>query len=224
MKYQHIFIIACSLFFFYQEGNAQTLNWRSLEGTRHIIHASIGWDYGLSYSLGYAYQFRTNIPVILSSSFSIPSGNNPFDDYKSKLGAQVLLLNQSNLKGSLSLHGIFRSYENSLIRLRNVGGETKGVFGYYQPRWFVAGEVGFDKAIVTHFRHSDTFKEHIFQEVLDGWYEPASGGNFHYGFQAGYSFRQLDLTFAFGKVVTEDFRTTPLIPYYVGLGLNYRWL
>ena len=26
--------------------------------------------------------------------------------------------------------------------------------GYYQRKWFVAGEAGFDKAIVTHFKHS----------------------------------------------------------------------
>lgn len=41
---------------------AQTLNWNSLDSTKHIIHVGVGWDYSLSYSLGCAYQVNTKIP------------------------------------------------------------------------------------------------------------------------------------------------------------------
>lgn len=67
------------------------------------------------------------------------------------------------------------------------------VIGLYKTRWFVAGETGFDKAIVTHFKHSDLYKENS-PLVQDGWYQPATGGNFYYGVQTGYSFKTADLT------------------------------
>ena len=63
------------------------------------------------------------------------------------------------------------------MTLANFGSDLSSTIGYYKPKWFVATEVGFDKAIVTHFKHSDLFKEH-FPDVKDGWYEPATGGNF----------------------------------------------
>jgi hypothetical protein len=201
---------------------AQTVNWIALEDTKHIITAGIGWDYSVSYSLGYAYQLKTKVPIMLNTNFSIPSGERLLDDFKTKIGGQILLLNKSNLKGSIALNGIYRRYENPLVKLQNFGSELKGTFGYYKPKWFVAGEVGFDKAIVTHFKHSEIFKETIFAEVRDGWYEPSTGGNFQYGIQTGYSFNQSDISFNIGIVTTQDFKTTPLIPYYLMFGYNLR--
>ena len=68
----------------------------------------------------------------------------------------------------------------------------------------------------------DIFKEKIYSNVKDGWYEPATGGNFYYGLQTGFSFKQIDLTFKIGKVISQDLKTTPLIPYNAQLGVNYK--
>lgn len=222
MKYFKIILFTIVFFGFLNNTVAQTINWNSLDSTKHIINAGIGWDYSLSYSLGYAHKLNSNIPIILQANFSIPSGENLVDDFKTKIGGQIVLLNKSNLKGSITLNGIYRRYENPLVQLQNFGSEIKGIFGYYKPKWFIAGEVGFDKAIVTHFKHSQIFKETIYQDVKDGWYEPATGGNFQYGFQTGYSFKKSDLTFNIGMVTVQDFKTTPLIPYYLMFGYNYR--
>lgn len=201
---------------------AQSINWSSLDSTKHIINVGIGWDYSLSYSVGYVHKLNFNIPTVLNANFSIPSGENLLDDFKTKIGGQMVLLNNPNFKGGITLNGIYRRYENPLVRLQNFGSEMKGIFGYYQPKWFVAGEVGFDKAIVTHFKHSLIFKETIYQEVKDGWYEPSTGGNFIYGLQTGYSFKKSDLTFNIGLLTTQDFNAAPRIPYYLILGYNYR--
>jgi len=222
MKVIRILISFILPFFIYQKGMAQTVNWIALEDTKHIITAGIGWDYSVSYSLGYAYQLKTKVPIMLTTNFSIPSGERLLDDFKTKIGGQILLLNKSNLKGGIAFNGIYRIYENPLVRVQNFGSDLKGTFGYYKPKWFVAGEVGFDKAIVTHFKYSETFKETIFADVRDGWYEPSTGGNFQYGIQTGYSFNQSDITFNIGMVTTQDFKTTPLIPYYLMFGYNLR--
>lgn len=222
MKATRILIAFILPLFIYQKGIAQTLNWNALQDSKHIITAGIGWDYSISYSLGYAYQLKTKVPIVLTTNSSIPSGEKLLDDFKTKIGGQILLLNKSNLKGSITFNGIYRRYENPLVRLQNFGSELKGTLGYFKPKWLVAGEVGFDKAIVTHFKHTETFKETFFSDVKDCWYDPSTGGNLIYGIQTGYSFNKSDITFNIGMVTTQDFKTTPLIPYYLMLGYNHR--
>lgn len=217
-------VLLLTLTSLYNTAISQTLNWTTLDNTntKHILNVSFGLDYSVSYGIGYGYKLDTKLPIVLNANFSLPSGENIFDDFKTKLGGQLNVLNTSNFIGSVSVFGIYRRYENQLVRLQNFGSEIRGTFGYYKSKWFVAAEVGFDKAILTHFKHSKTYRETIFSDVKDGWYEPTAGGNFLYGIQTGYSFKKSDLTLNIGKVTTQDFKTTPLVPYYLMLGYNYR--
>jgi hypothetical protein len=82
-------------------------------------------------------------------------------------------------------------------------------------------EVGFDKAIVTHFKHSDLFKMN-FPGVKDGWYEPSTSGNIYYGVKAGYSIRKFDFFLKAGKLTERDLKTSPTLPVYAGFGINLR--
>jgi len=201
----------------------QTINWRNLDTKQeHIISTNIGWDYGLGYGLSYAYQPSSKFPIILNSSLSAPFGEKLLDDFKTKIGAQLLLFKMDHFQIIGKVQAIYRRYESPLVRLQNFGTELGSSFGYYQSKWFVAGQLGFDKAILTHFKHSNSFRQYIYNDVKDGWYEPSSGGNFSYGVQIGYSFNRQDLTVGIGKTVNQDFKTTPLIPYYFELGYNFR--
>jgi hypothetical protein len=62
-----------------------------------------------------------------------------------------------------------------------------------------------------------------YPNAKDGWYEPATGGNFYYGVQTGYSFGNNDVTLKAGKVIQQDFKTDPVIPFYFQLGYNRRF-
>lgn len=213
-------IVVCSMT---ASGFAQSVNWASLQSEqKHVVHVNAGWDYGLVFGAGYAYQVKSKISVLLHASYSFPSGRQLLDDFKTKIGGQVRVYRVGDFQFSASVYGIYRRYGNPLVRLQNFGSEMNAVIGYYRPKWFMAAEVGFDKAIVTHFKHSGLFKEMVYAGVEDGWYEPASGGNFNYGLQAGYSLKKCDFTFKIGKVITQDFKTTPMIPYYLQLGFNYK--
>ena len=202
---------------------SQSVNWASLKSdNKHSVHVTTGLDYGLVYGLGYSHKIKSQMPILLNVSYSFPSGGQLFDDFKTKIGGQARLYSIGNFQFSASIHGIYRRYENTLVRLQNFGSEMTSVIGYYKPKWFVAGEVGFDKAIVTHFKHSENFKND-FPNTQDGWYEPSTAGNFHYGIQTGYSFKNSDLTLTIGNVITQDFIITPLIPFYLKLGFNYKF-
>lgn len=217
-------VVLITFFFslFIHKTYSQTINWESLkEEQRHILSTNAGWDYSFVYGLAYGYHLKTNIPILVDVSFSLPSGENIFDDFKTKTGAQINLVQVNHFRLNAAVHGIYRRYENPLVTLQNFGADATATFGYYKPKWFVSGEFGFDKAIVTHFKHSEIYKE-VYPEVKNGWYEPTTGGNFNYGIQVGYSFRRSDLTLRIGKVITEDFKTEPLIPIYFQLAYNLK--
>ncbi|MFB9077806.1 hypothetical protein ACFFLS_00165 [Flavobacterium procerum] len=201
---------------------AQTLNWENLKKEeKHILNANIGWEHGMVLGLNYNYHFRTEIPLMAEITLSIPSGSDFLDDFKTKLGGQINFYKTDNFRFNASLHAIYRRYENPLVVLQNFGADAALVLGYYKPRWFVAGEFGFDKAIATRFKHLEIYKE-VYPEAKNGWYEPATGGNFNFGIQSGYSFSESELILRAGKAMTQDFKTTPLIPFYLQLGYNYK--
>lgn len=223
MKSKNKIVILIALTFFIQIiGYSQTINWNNLKKEQtHIINTNIGWDYSINYGVGYGYQIKSELPIVLNIEFSVPSGNNLLDDVKSKIGGQIRVFQLNNFTFITKIQGIFRRYENPSVRLVNFGSDMSGTIGYYKPKWYIATEIGFDKAIITHFKHSQLAKDN-FPTIQDGWYEPSTGGNFYYGLQTGFSFKKHDIYLKIGKVLTQDFKTTPLIPYYAQLGYNIK--
>jgi len=202
---------------------SQNINWANLKSNqKHLVHINAGWDYGLVYGAGYSYQLKSKTPLLLNISYSFPSGQKLLDDFKTKIGGQIRFYRAHNFQFSASLYGIYRRFENPLVRLQNFGTEMATVFGYYKPKWFIAGEIGFDKAIVTHLKHTESFRTNIYAGAKDGWYEPATGGNFNYGIQTGFSFNHSDIIMKTGLVLTQDFKTTPMIPYYLQLSYTIK--
>jgi hypothetical protein len=200
---------------------SQPVNWRSLKkDNKHMIHASAGLEYGVNFGLGYNYQLRSKFPILLGVEYSLPSGNDLADDFKAKIGGQMRFAIVNDFHFSARIQGIFRKYNNPMaVRLLNFGSDFAATIGYYKPKWFVATEAGFDKAIVTHFKHNKEYKQ-MYPSVMDGWYEPSTGGNFNYGVQAGYSFRNSEVTVKGGKLLSQDFKTAPSLPIYLKVGYS----
>lgn len=201
--------------------SAQTINWRNVE-QQNILNVNAGLEYGLVYGVNYGHQIKCRLPIVLFTGFSIPSGKIIFDDFKTTIGGQIKLLEYRHWVASAGAYGIFRRNENDFVRLLNFGSDFTGIAGYYQQKWFLAASFGFDKAIVTHFRHSAIYKK-SFPLVVDGWYEPATGGNFHYGIETGYSLKNIDICLKAGKQTAQDFKTTPLLPIYLSIGFNVKF-
>lgn len=198
------------------------INWKTLQPSqKHIINLNVGLDNGTTVGIGYGYHLDTKMPLVLNIEYSMPFGDKPFDDFKTKIGGQLNLVRANNFFGTVKAYGIIRRFQNDFARMINFGSEFSATAGYYKNRWYAAGEIGFDKAIVTHIKHSDLMKEYN-PGVQTGWYIP-TGGNFIYGVQAGYSFNRNDVYAKVGKTVSQDFKTDPFVPYYFQLGWNLKW-
>jgi len=219
-------IIIIAIFSFYQNKMySQVINWGNIPiQNKHLLHVDIGAEHGAIAGVGYHHLIPIKgCPLWLGGEFSMLSGSQLTDDFKVRLGAQIKIFELNHFQFSTRVHGIARRYYNQSVTLFNFGSDLAGTIGYYRKHWFLGVEVGFDKAIVTHFKHSDWYKRNIYDNVQDGWYEPATGGNFYYGVQGGISFKKIDITLKAGKVLQQDFKSRPLLPFYGQVGLNFRF-
>lgn len=201
---------------------AQNINWRALQQTdKHLVGVSAGVEYGAIVGVHYGKIFQTRMPLVLSGELSVPLGNNLTDDGKARLGGQLEVLHAGAFSATLKAYAVARRYENGFTRLVNFGSECAAVAGYYKARWYVAGEVGFDKAVVTHIKHSSPALD-LNPGLVSGWYVP-TGGNFLYGLQAGLHLRRHDVTLKVGRIISQDFKTSPLLPLLGQVGYNHRF-
>lgn len=210
------------IFLYSNKFKAQAINWNNIDSTKHFLHISNGVEHAVFYSLGYSYNLKTKPSILLSLNFSIPYGENFFDDFKSRIGGQMKLYQSKEFFGMLSLQGIYRRFATEYVVIQNFGSDVKGTFGFFKPKWFIAIDVGFDKAIVSHFKHSQKYRDEIYNDVTDGWYEPSTGGNFYYGLQTGFGFNKSEISLNMGKLISQDFKTNPLIPIYINLIYTYK--
>ena len=220
MKYYMLAII--TFVGLYQTAFAQNINWRSLQtDQQQIISLQMGFDYGFTTGIGYGYRLKTKKPLLLHIDYSFPAGDHPFDDFKTRIGGQMEVFQSHGFSATVKVYCPFRRFENRQTRLVNFGGEFSGVMGYYKQKWFISGGFGFDKAIITHIKQSEEAIEHG-ATLQNGWYIP-TGGNYFYGVQSGFSFGKNDIFLKAGRIVSQGFKTQPLIPFYAQLALNRRF-
>lgn len=219
-SFNKIIFTISSLFSFYM--NAQVINWENLS-QNNIASVNIGTEYGVVSGLSYGYKIAEgNFPYLINTEISFPFGEKRLDDFKVKLGGQIRMLKLSHFNLSIKMQGVFRVYNNDFVKISNFGSDFSTTIGYYKQKWFTGAEIGFDKAIVSHFKHTDLYKSN-YPDVKDGWYEPSTGGNFYYNVKGGYSFGKNDIVLSVGKVISQDFKTAPLFPIFTQLSYNRKF-
>ena len=125
-KVQSAFIIL-SILMISKTSSAQQINWRNLDNNKpHIVNVNMGWDYSTTAGIGYGQKLKTTLPVVLNIEYSFPFGNNIFDDFKTKFGGQAEVLHMESFSVSVKVYGVFRRYENDLVRLVDFGSEGIG--------------------------------------------------------------------------------------------------
>lgn len=201
---------------------AQNINWRVFqEGPASTISINAGLDYGVAFGVAYGHRVSTRLPILVGADYSFPAGDKLTDDFKVRSGLQMEVMHIGGFSATVKANGIFRRFENSQAVLQNFGSEFAGVAGYYTRRWFVAGEVTFDKAIITHVKHVKAATD-LNPGLVTGWYIP-TGGNLLTGVQTGVTLGRTDFTVRVGQAVSQDFRTKPLIPFYTQLSYGIRF-
>lgn len=184
------------------------------------VFTTIGLDPALVTSVGYARV----LPVLghnfqLAADAGVVAAGVDTRDFRTRVDLQSSILQWRSLRLVGSATFITRGTENSIYRGLNFGADFTGIAGVYRSRWFAAGQFGKDKAIITHIRHSDWYRDNYYSDAKDGWYLDA-GGTYHYGLLSGIAIGRTELVGRAGFLRTEDFNSlTP--PMYASLGLGF---
>jgi hypothetical protein len=193
-----------------------------LDDAPNRVYTTAGLDPALLPTVGYARVISMfGHPVQLAGDLGIAAAELDTRDFRVQAQAftSILRWRTVNLTGRAALIG--RGTENSIYRGYNFGLGFTGTLGVYRRRWFVATELGFDKAVVTHVTHSAWYRTYFYAEAKDGWYRD-TGGTVHYGLTAGVTVGKVELLARYGVQRTEQLNDL-MPPMYasVGLGLAF---
>lgn len=201
--------------------NAQEVNFRTLENTKHLVSANFGVDYGSYYGISYGYVLNTfRRPVVIGAELTLPFGNDVLDDWKWKTSVQAELWRSGNFSVVFKPAVVFRRYESSLARMYNIGSDFSLNAGLVKEKWSVVGIASFDKAIITHIQNK-LLKEY-YPEIRDGWYIP-SGGNVKFGARVNYNLGTWSTFVTVGKHFGQDFEDNPTIPFFAEVSVQKRF-
>lgn len=203
-------------------------------GSRNRVYTAFGLDPALVTTVGYGrvvpvfghqFQLAGDVAVAWSPwtlrNPAIAAAEIDTRDFRARLQALTSVVRWRSLHLTGSATFITRGTENSIYRGLNFGSDFTGTAGVYRPGWFIAGEFGFDKAIITHITHSDWYRTYFYPEAKDGWYL-TGGGTFHYGITAGVAIGHVELAGRVGRLRTEDFNDlTPPIFLSLGAGIGF---
>jgi hypothetical protein len=182
------------------------------------LYAGFGLDPALVATLGYGRVVPMfGHPVQLATDIGIGAAGFELSDFRARVQANTAIVRWRSLYLTGNASFITRGTENTIYRGLNFGSDFTGTLGMYRGSWFAAGEIGFDKAIITHITHSDWYRR-FYPGAKDGWYLNA-GGTFHYGFAAGAALGSIELVGRAGWQRTEDHKDL-MPPMYASLGLG----
>jgi hypothetical protein len=140
-------------------------------------------------------------------------------DFRARLGTQTSLAHWRSLHLTGSATAIARGTDNAVYRGFSWGADLTGALGVYRRRWFAAGELGKDKAIITHVTHTDWYRTHFYPDAKDGWYLDA-GGTVRYGLAGGVALGRAEVAGRVGWHRTEK-RNALASPVYASAGVGF---
>jgi hypothetical protein len=183
-------------------------------------YTTFGLDPAFVSSVGFAQVVRPfDHAVQLTGEAGVAAAKMDARDWRVRLGGQSSLARWRSVHLTGSAAFVARGTENSIYRGVNFGADVGGTLGVYRPRWFVAGEAGKDKAIVTHIAHTTWYRNYFYPDAKDGWYVDA-GGTVRYGAQAGVSLGRAELVARIGRQRTEHWGKTAA-PIYGSVGVGF---
>lgn len=186
---------------------------------RNRVYTTFGLDPAFVASVGYGRV----VPVLthdfqLTGEVGVQTAGDDARDFRTRIGTQTSLAHWRSLNVSGSATFVSRGTDNSIYRGFNFGADLAGAVGVYRPRWFVAGEMGLDKAIITHVTLSDYYRANFYPGAKSGWYLDA-GGTIHDGIAAGLTLGKTELVGRVGRLRTERYHDM-MPPLYASVGLG----
>ena len=186
---------------------------------RNHVYTTFGLDPAWVGAVGYGRTVRIiGHEFQLAGEVGLATAQLDTRDFRARVGTQTSLLRWRSLHLTGSATFITRGTENQVYKALDFGADFTGALGVYRRGWFVAGELGKDKAIITHITNSAWYRTYYYPGAKDGWYLDA-GGTIHYGVAAGLALGRMEVAARFGWLRAENWEQM-MPPMYATLGVG----
>jgi hypothetical protein len=170
-------------------------------------------------SVGYSYTTPIfSRPLQTSIEGGVVAAANGVDDFRARLQTGLAVAEWKSVRATVNAAFVTRGTKNTIYRAVNMGLDMGGTAGVYRRNWFAAGEVGYDKAIVTRITHTDWYRTNFYPDAKSGWYID-TGGTWRFGGVTGVSIGRTELSVRAGIPMTQRGKSIA-VPYYASVGVG----
>jgi hypothetical protein len=140
------------------------------ENSHHNVVLNIGFDNNLiSLNLGYAYyeaKYKTSVFIDFTQGSSLIGTG----DFKTQIGVQTWQgsFEKFNLKNSIAF--VYAQSINKAGIYNGLGINIVSNPGFRFNRMSVGADFQYNPFFATHIKHSDYYREYLYENVKDGWY------------------------------------------------------
>jgi len=185
----------------------------------HRLYVTVGLDPAVVTAVGYGHtQTILGRPTQVGLEAGVAGGGFDVRDFRVRLGGDVALLRWRDVQLTGRLAFVTRGTRNTIYRAVSMGADAGGTLGVYRQGWFAAGEVRFDKAIITHLSHTTWYRRNIYPDAKDGWYL-TTGGTWEFGGVTGVTLGRTEVSLRAGIPRTQGGRHL-VTPVYASLGVG----
>lgn len=175
---------------------------------------------GVAYGRDVAVRGRD---VALAAELRVPWFVLDGHHYRVDLGARTTALGAHALRLLGELHLSVAGGKNWIHTSTGLGVEARAVGGWFRPRWYVAGELGFRADTLTYLVHSDLYRTTQFSDAVDGWYL-GTGAWLTVAIEGGYRITpRWDVALRAGRTATATLRPPQGLPWLADLTVARRF-
>ncbi len=193
--------------------------------TPNVVGTSAGIDgTTVAWSLGYARAVQLPIPrlLLVGTQFTLPMTQPDFGDWRWTSSLRIDAFARGRFAWPVEGGFVLRRFSNRSVSAWGVGTELATMPGWYPERWFIAAELSWGQTWAAHLKHSDLYRDVVFDGVTDGWYR-TPGFTMRYGARVGgcpWKPMEVWLRAGYEQHGRFDIVAPPL---YALLGVNFRF-
>jgi len=203
----------------------------SRSGVLEINEQTVGLSAGMDYSMlsaGITYIRGVNVcnykyPVTIGGSISVPVFNFDFSDAGFKVISETTIHRKKNFEIRGGVNPALILLKTKTTKMTSIGTDFHVFSGFINNKWNCGLELTYNQIFSTYIKHTDIYKESVFENVADGWYK-MTAANIKIGILIKRTINRYDIFLNGGITKTGRFNDYIYVPpIYTVIGMNYRF-
>lgn len=197
-----------------------------LSAKENSIGLSTGMDYSilpliLTYKRGLNYKMK--YPINIGAELTIPSFVFDLNDFRVKLLSEASIFRRNNFEIRGGINPLIIRTKMKTETMTSLGADFNLFIGLTNDKWNIGVKSSYNQIFSTYIKHSDIYRDNVFNEAIDGWYKNTAS-NLRTGIFINRTIRQINIYLDGGISKTGTLKNYLFVPnMYALIGVSYRF-